>query len=163
MSPSSCFHGVCCLLNLPGGENLAVPAEEVGCFLSLFLQCSAPSICSVWYAESRLARVVLVNVCRLFCKSRSICLLPCLLSWRVKSVRKAAFLMVFCFWPYVLSKLVSMASVTFKLPFYSMCCSQATFHGAYYSLFNFYSVLLSSCFHGVRWFQVAFLACVVFK
>ena len=71
--------------------------------------------------------------------------------------------MVFCFWPYVLSKLVSMACVAFKLPFYSVCRFQARFHGGYYSFFNFHSVLLSICFHGIRRFQVAFVACVLFQ
>ena len=60
-----------------GGENLAPPAEEVGCILSLALRCSAPSVRSVGWAESRLARVVLVNVRRLFCRSCGVCLLSC--------------------------------------------------------------------------------------
>ena len=45
-----------------GGESPALPTEEVGFFLSLFLRCSAPSICCLCYAESRLARVVLAYV-----------------------------------------------------------------------------------------------------
>ena len=74
-----------------GGENLAPPAEEVGCILSLALRCSAPSVRSVGWAESRLARVVLVNVRRLFCRSCGVCLLSCLYSWRVLAC-KSAFL-----------------------------------------------------------------------
>ena len=31
-----------------GGENLASPAEAVGCILSLVLRCSAPSVRSVY-------------------------------------------------------------------------------------------------------------------
>ena len=151
------------------GESPALPAEEVGCFLSLLHRCSAPTVRSVCYAESRPARVVLVNICRLFCSSCSICLLFVLFWWRVVLAYKAAFLtyvlflMVFCFWRYILSKLVSMACVAFKLPFYSVCCSQTRFHGGYYPSFKFHSVLLLSCFHRVRCSQVAFLACTIFK
>ena len=71
-------------------------------FCFAFCLCSAPSICSVCYAASRLARVVLVNVRRLFCWSCGICVLSCLFLWRVVLACKAAFLaylafiMVFC-------------------------------------------------------------------
>ena len=93
-------------------ESPALPAEEAVCFLSLFLWWFAPSICSVCYAELMLAMVVLF-----FCLlrgSRSICLLSCFVLWRVVLACKvsflayAIFLMVFRFWPYVLSKLVFM-------------------------------------------------------
>ena len=95
-------------------ESLALPAEEAVCFLSLFLWWFAPSICSVCYAELTLAMVVLVNIHHLFRGSRSICLLSCFVLWRVVLACKASFLayaiflMVFRFWPYVLSKLVFM-------------------------------------------------------
>ena len=53
------------VLEIPvSGESPALPAEKVVCFLSLFLRCSAPSICCVCYAELRLAMVVLVNIRR---------------------------------------------------------------------------------------------------
>ena len=45
-------------------ESPALPAEKVVCFLSLFLRCSAPSICCVCYAELWLTVVVLVNIRR---------------------------------------------------------------------------------------------------
>ena len=36
------------VLEIPvSGESPALPAEKVVCFLSLFLRCSAPSICCV--------------------------------------------------------------------------------------------------------------------
>ena len=130
-----------------GGENLAPPAEEVGCILSLVLRCSAPPERSVFYAESRLAEIVLVNVSRPYCRSCGVCLLSCLLSWRVIACKWAlptyvAFLMVLYFWPYVLSKLVSMACVAFRLDF--MAGDRVIFIRA-------------------RRFQVAFRTCVVFK
>ena len=54
-------------LEIPvSGESPALPAEKVVCFLSLFLWCSAPSICCVCCAELMLAMVVLFNICRLF-------------------------------------------------------------------------------------------------
>ena len=56
---------------LASGESAALPAEEVFCFLSLFLWCSAPSICCVCCAELMLAMVVLFKICRLFCGSRA--------------------------------------------------------------------------------------------
>ena len=157
-------------------------------FLSLFLWCFAPSICCVCYAELRLARVVLVTIHPLLCRSLGICLLACLFSWGVANACTASFLayviflMMFCFWPYVLSKLVSMACVSFKLPFYSVCGFRSRFHGRYYSSFNFHSVLLASCFHsrslsscfsdmcrlkvsflGVCHPQVVFMECVTFQ
>ena len=95
-------------------ESPALPAEEAVCFLSLFHWWFAPSICSVCYAELTLAMVVLVNIHHLFRGSRSICLLSCFVLWRVVLACKvsflayAIFLMVFRFWPYVLSKLVFM-------------------------------------------------------
>ena len=95
-------------------ESPVLPTEEVVCFLSLFLWCAAPSICCVCYAELTLAMVVLVNINHLFCGSRSIFLLSCFFLWRVVLACKvsflayAIFLMVFSFWPYVLSKLVFM-------------------------------------------------------
>lgn len=61
----------------PGGENLALLAEGVGYFLSLFLRCSALSLSSVRSSASRLARVVLVNTRHLLCGSRTFFLLPC--------------------------------------------------------------------------------------
>ena len=95
-------------------ESPALPTEEVVCFLSLFLWWFAPSIRCVCYAGLTLAMVVLVNIHHLFCSSRSICLLFCFFLWRVLLAYKvsfltyAIFLMVFSFWPYVLSKLVFM-------------------------------------------------------
>ena len=111
-----------------GGENLEPPADEVGCILSLVLRCSAPSGRSVCYAESRLAKVVLVNVRLLFCRSCGVCLLSCLFSWRVIACKSAfpayvAFLTVFYFWPYALSKLVSMVCVAFRLDFMAVSLS----------------------------------------
>ena len=129
-------------------------------FCFAFCLCSAPSICSVCYVASRLARVVLVNIRRLFCWSCGICLLSCLFLWRVVLPCKAAFLaylaflMVFCLQPQVLSKLVSMACVTFKLPFCSVCHFQTRFHVSYYSPLNFHS---RCCF------RVVFIAYVTFK
>ena len=95
-------------------ESPALPAQKAVCFLSLFLWWFAPSICCVCYAELTLAMVVLVNIHHLFRGSRSICLLSCFVLWRVVLACKvsflayAIFLMVFRFWPYVLSKLVFM-------------------------------------------------------
>ena len=145
-----------------GGENPALPAEEVGFFLSLFLWCSAPSICCVCYAESRLAGVVLVSICSLFCRSRRICFLSCLFSWGVVLACKAAFfayatfLMVSCFWPHVLSKLFSMACVAFKLPFYNMSVWDYISRLVLLSIWLSQCMFLSSCFHSVCCFQVAF-------
>ena len=83
----------------------------------------------------------------------SICLHSCLFLWRVVLPCKVPFLayvafVMFCFWLYVLSKLVSIACVTFKLPFYRVCRFQTRFYGVYYSPFNFHSV----CF-GVELFS----------
>ena len=63
------------------GESPTLPTEEVVCFLSLFLWCAALSICCVCYAELKPA-MVLVNMRRLLCRSRSICLLSCFFLWR---------------------------------------------------------------------------------
>ena len=96
----------------PGGENLALPAEGVGYFLSLFLRCSALSLSSVRSSASRLARVVLVNTRHLLCGSRTFFFSRVLFSRQVVRACKSAllayvaFLMVFWFWPYVLSKVV---------------------------------------------------------
>ena len=65
----------------PSGESPTLSTEEVVCFLSLFLWCAALSICCVFYAELKPARV-LVNMRRLLCRSRSICLLSCFFLWR---------------------------------------------------------------------------------
>ena len=54
--------------------------------------------------------------------------------------------MVFSFWPHVLSKLVFMGSVAFRLPFSSMCHFPTRFHGGYYSSPN-----------------LVFVACVAFS
>jgi len=121
------------------GASPALPAEGVRCLHSLFQQCSAPSVWFVCYGESRLARIVLVNIHCLFCRSRCIWLLYVLFSRWVVLACKAAFLayiifLMFCSWPYVLSQLVSMACVAFKLPFYSVCLFRARFHSGYYSI-----------------------------
>ena len=150
-----------------GDENPARPAEEVGCFFSLFLRCSAPSICCVCYADSRLATVVLVNIRCLFCRSRRICLLSCLFSWRVVLACKAAFLpyvaflMVFCFRLYVLSKYfpwhVSPPSSLFiaylRLTF--IVCVP-------FKLFSCH-MLLSGFFFACVIFKLVSLACVAFR
>ena len=112
---------------------------------------------------------VLVYMRRLFFRSPSICVLSCFFLWRVVLAFKVSFLtyvvflMVFSLWSYVLSKVVFMGSVAFKLPFYSMCRFPTRFHGGYCSSFNFLSVLLLSFFLSIQCFQVAFLVCVVFK
>ena len=109
------------------------------------------------------------NIHHLFRSSRSICLLSCFFLWQVVLACKVAFLayvvflMVFRFWPHVLSKLVFMGSAAFTFPFYSVCRFLTRFHGGYYSSFNFQSVSLLSSFLSVRCFQVALLASVVFK
>ena len=59
----------------------------------------------------------------------SICLHSCLFLWRVvlpcevAFLAYVAFLMLFCFLRYVLSQLVSVACVAYKLPFYSVSLS----------------------------------------
>ena len=104
---------------------------------------------------------VLVYMRRLFFRSPSICVLSCFFLWRVVLAFKVSFLtyvvflMVFSLWSYVLSKVVFMGSVAFKLPFYSMCCFPTRFHGGYCSSFNFLSVLLLSFFLSIQCFQVA--------
>ena len=78
------------VLEIPvSGESPALPAEKVVCFLSLFLRCSAPSICYVCYAELRLAMVVLVNIRRFSVVSQHLCSLLFLF---VASSFKTAFL-----------------------------------------------------------------------
>ena len=100
-----------------------------------------------------------VSIHHLFRSSRSICLLSCFFSWRVVLACKVAFLayvvflMVFTFWPHVLSKLVFMGSAAFKFPLYGVCRFLTWFHGGYYSLLNF----------TVCRFWVVFLAYVAFK
>ena len=73
------------------------------------------------------------------------------------------FLMVFSFWRYLFSKIISMACVAFKLPFHRVGGFQARFHDGHYPSFKCHSVLLLSCFHSIIHFQVVFRAWVVFK
>ena len=146
------------------GESPTLPTEEVVCFLSLFLWCAALSICCVCYAELRPVMVVLVNMRCLLCRSSLLFLLAVIMvAFNVAFLAYVVFLMVFSFWPHVLSKLVFMGSVAFRLPFSSVCRFPTRFHGGYYSSCNFLSVLLLSCFLSVHFFQVSFLVCVIFK
>ena len=93
------------------------------------------------------------NIHHLFRSSRSICLLSCFFLWRVALACKVAllayvvFLMVFSFWPHVLSKLVFMGSAAFKFPFYSVCRFLTRFH-----------LIFTVCR-----FWVVFLAYIAFK
>ena len=145
------------------GESPTLPTEEVVCF-SLFLWCAALSICCVCCAELRPAMVVLVNMHCLLCRSSLLFLfVATVVAFNVAFLAYVVFLMVFRFWPHVLSKLVFMGSVAFRLPFSSVCRFPTTFHGGYYSSCNFLSVLLLSCFLSVHCFQVSFLVCVIFK
>ena len=84
-------------------------------------------------------------------------------AFNVAFLAYVVFLMVFSFWPHVLSKLVFMGSIAFRLPFSSVCRFPTKFHGGYYSSGNFLSVLFLSCFRRVHCFQVSFLVCVIFK
>ena len=146
------------------GESPTLPTEEVVYFLLLFLWCAAFSICCVCYAELRPAMVVLVNTHRPLCRSSLLFLfVATVVAFNVAFLTYVVFLMVFRFWPHVLSKLVSMGSVAFRLPFSSVCRFPTRFHGGYYSSCNFLSVLLLSCFLSVHFFQVSFLVCVIFK
>ena len=146
------------------GESPTLPTEEVVCFLSLFLWCAALSICCVCYAELRPAMVVLVNTRHLLCSSSLLFLFVAIVvAFDVAFLAYVVFLMVFRFWPHVLSKLVFLGSVAFRLPFSSVCRFPTRFHGGYYSSCNFISVLLFSCFLSVHCFQVSFLVCVIFK
>ena len=146
------------------GESLTLPTEKVVCFLSLFLWCAALSICCVCYAELRPVMVVLVNMRCLLCRSSLLFLLAVIMvAFNVAFLAYVVFLMVVSFWPHVLSKLVFMGSVAFRLPFSSVCRFPTRFHGGYYSSCNFLSVLLLSCFLSVHFFQVSFLVCVIFK
>ena len=146
------------------GESPTLPTEEVVYFLSLFLWCAALSICCVCYAELRTAMVVLVNTHRPLCRSSLLFLLAVIMvAFNVAFLAYVVFLMVFRFWPHVLSKLVFMGSVAFRLPFSSMCRFATRFPVGYYSSCNFLSVLLLSCFLSVHFFQVSFLVCVIFK
>ena len=145
------------------GESPTLPTEEVVCFLSLFLWCAALSICCACFAELRPAMVVLVNMRSLLCRSSLLFLFVVIVvAFKVAFVAYVVFLMVFSFWPHVLSKLVFMGSVAFRLPFSSVCRFPTRFHVGYYS-FNFLSVFLLSCFLCVHCFQVSFLVCVLFK
>ena len=86
------------------GSSPALPTEGVRYLHLLFHRCSAPSVWFACLAESRLARIVLVNIHRLFCRSRGIWLLYVLFLRRVVLACKAAFLayvifLMFCFWP----------------------------------------------------------------
>ena len=148
----------------PSGESPTLPTEEVVCFLSLFLWCAALSICCVCYAELRPAMVVLINTRRLLCRSSLLFLFVAIMvAFNVAFLAYVVFLMVFGFWLHVLSKLVFMGSVAFRLPFSSVCHFPTRFHGGYYSSCNFLSVLLLSCFLSVHCFQVSFLVCVIFR
>ena len=130
----------------------------------LFLWCAALSICCVCYAELRPAMVVLVNTRRPLCRSSLLFLFAVIMvAFNVAFLAYVVFLMVFRFWPHVLSKLVFMGSVALRLPFSSVCRFPTRFHGGYYSSCNFLSVLLLSCFLSVHFFQVSFLVCVIFK
>ena len=142
------------------GESPTLPTEEVVCFLSLFLWCAALSICCVCYAELRPAMVVLVVLCR---SSLLFLFVATVVAFNVAFLAYVVFLMVFGFWPHVLSKLVFMGSVAFRLPFSSVCRFPTRFHGGYYSSCSFLGVLLLSCFLSVHCFQVSFLVCVIFK
>ena len=125
---------------LASGESAALPAEEVVCFRSLFLWCSAPSICCVCCAELMLAMVVLFNyMSPLLWLSRSICLLFVLFSWPVVLACKVAIL------AYVISLMV--------FSFFAICVLEISFHGV---LPSSYLQVISSCFHRVHHFQVVF-------
>ena len=146
------------------GESPTLSTEEVVCFLSLFLWCAALSICCVCYAELRPAVVVLINTRRLLCRSSLLFLFVAIMvAFNVAFLAYVVFLMVFGFWLHVLSKLVFMGSVAFRLPFSSVCRFPTRFHGGYYSFCSFLGVLLLSCFLSVHCFQVSFLVCVIFK
>ena len=108
--------------------------------------------------------VVLVNTHRPLCRSSLLFLfVATVVAFNVAFLAYVVFLMVFRFWPHVLSKLVFMGSVAFRLPFSSVCRFPTRFHGGYYSSCNFLSVLLLSSFLSVHFFQVSFLVCVIFK
>ena len=139
------------------GESPTLPTEEVVCFLSLFVWCAALSMCCVCYAELRPAMVVLVNTHHPLCRSSLLFLLAVIMvAFNVAFLAYGFFLMVFRFWQHVLSKLVFMGSVAFRLPFSSMCRFATRFHGGYYSSCNFLSVLLLSCFLSVHFFMFLF-------
>ena len=126
------------------GESPTLPTEEVVYFLLLFLWCAALSICCVCYAELRPAMVVLVNTHRPLCRSSLLFLfVATVVAFNVAFLAYVVFLMVFRFWPHVLSKLVSMGSVALRLPFSSVCRFPTRFHGGYYSSCNFLSVFCS--------------------
>ena len=138
-------------------ESPTLPTEEVVCFLSLFLWCAALSICCVCYAELRPAMVVLVNTRRLLCRSSLLFLfVATVVAFNVAFLAYVVFLMVFRFWPHMLSKLVFMGFVAFRLPFSSVCRFPTRLHGGYYSSCNFLSVLLLSCFLSVHFFKFLF-------
>ena len=89
--------------------------------------------------------VVLVNTRHLLCRSSLLFLFVAIMvAFNVAFLAYVVFLMVFRFWPHMLSKLVFMGSVAFRLPFSSVCRFPTRFHGGYYSSCNFLSVLLLS-------------------
>ena len=109
-------------------------------------------------------KVVLVNTPRLLCRSSLLFLFVAIMvAFNLAFLAYIVFLMVFGFWPHVLSKLFFVGSVAFRLPFSSVCRFPTRFHGGCYSSCNFLSVLLLSCFLSVHFFQVSFLVCVIFK
>ena len=125
------------------GESPTLPTEEVVCFLSLFLWCTALSICCVCLCRIKAAKVVLVNTPRLLCRSSLLFLFVAIMvAFNVAFLAYIVFLMVFGFWPHVLSKLflwdlspsgyLFLACVAFRLDFmvgitllviFSVCCS----------------------------------------
>ena len=119
-------------------ESPALPTEEVVCSFAFSLVCCSLHMLCV-LCRIKAGHGCFGNIHHLFCSSRSICLLSCFFLWRVVLACKVAFLayivflMVFSFWPYVLSKLVFMGSAAFKFPFYSVCRFLTRSHGGYYS------------------------------
>ena len=124
---------------------------EVGCFLSLLHRCSAPTVRSVCYAESRPARVVLVNICRLFCSSCSICHWHVSLSLEFHGVFH--ILLSMQFFSVCRLQVVFMACVAFKV--FAWCLPPSSQHISCIRRFQtcFYNV---HCPHFFQFF-VAFL------
>ena len=124
---------------LASGESAALPAEEVVCFLSLFLWCSAPSICCVCCAELMLAMVVL-------------------LTYVASSVALAQHLSSFCFVFVASGACLQGSHVAYVIllmvfSFFAICVLEISFHGVFPSS---YLQVISSCFHRVHHFQVVF-------
>ena len=111
---------------LASGESAALPAEEVVCFLSLFLWCSAPSICCVCCAELMLAMVVL-------------------LTYVASSVALAQHLSSFCFVFVASGACLQGSHVAYVIllmvfSFFAICVLEISFHGvlpsSYFELFS---------------------------